>query len=250
MINTNISDIKNYIGVWDTVRNSPKGLELLRSGFAFTITKDDYSNWQEMEPKPDIIHVYLALNASSQLMFCLVDNITDAKGGKDEGAYKLGVNVFLKNFNNSLINSEPNGNEKIPDVVFSANSGVSEGAVLRKIMTWYLYGQQWFEAQKSITNLNNDTPVSEAGVVRVFSVPFSDLRSVFSKTVDSNITEAFVFFGIHQEIDPETGLKNYIELVLCNHILDISKTQSILEVFEDVSKPKPPFSGLEGYNLF
>lgn len=239
MSHTNLSEIKSNIRRWETVRNSLKGFELLRSGFAFVISQSDFLNWQKMKSKPDTLHVYLAVNSLDELTFYIVDNLTDEKGRNDEKAYEFGKNIFCKHFNNIIKPSGSSGIQSIPDMEFSDNSGISESVVLRKIMLWQLFGYQWFENE-----------ISKTGVVKAFSVPFSDLESIFSKSTDSTNTEAFLFFGIHQKNDPKTRLKNYIELVLCKHNLDISEKKSVLEIFEDVSKPKPPFSGLDGYNLF
>lgn len=252
MANITISEIKKNIQNWDVIRNSSAAFTLLNSGFGFNITKTEFLSWIKCDSDIQDIHIYLGLDSMNKLIFYLVDNITDKEGANDS-VYSVGKNLFIKNLSDINKGSGEHSNDYIPYLKISNKSGLDASIILQRVLTWQMYGLTWFEktrqnVSKPITNTNEVKNIGYSGIVKVFSLPFSDLTTIFSNEYEE--TEAYAFFGMsHNSLEPD-GFKNYLELIICNNVKKSREGEDIIEIFKDVTKPKPPFTITNEYNLF
>jgi len=257
--NKEVIKIKKSIKRWEKKRNKKIGLSYLTAGFGFRIDEAEYKKWGKINPNIEQINLYFGIDNNNKMVFYLVDSITDKLGKNNNlSAYKIEENVFIKNFEDS---SSINHNtiESIPNILFRNRNDPSPKQVLSRILSWQLYSKIWFDYQrksKFYQKIEGGDGSNDfyAGVAKCMTIPFSDLKGLFSSKPSPKWV--FVFFGLRKNTLAENPLeKDILELILCNDGAhkpddDSDGNQHGMEYLADVTMPRPPFSADSGYNLF
>ena len=226
-----ISQIKAAIAKWGEINDTVLGLDFLTSGIGFTITREEYKEWESLESsyneEINSIHLYLGI-WGTKFIFFLVDSLSDQRS-----EYESGKNLFVKDFCPSISTDSEAVFPSVPTVELSENDA------MKRFLRWALYSTDWFK--KNQTKFPTDSP---QGILKGMIIPFSDLKQIFN--VNTRIDSLFCFFGIRE--DNQYG--NVIELILCEQLAS-NETNKLFtpKLFMDVTKPVPPFSPT-GFNLF
>lgn len=227
-----VQKIKEAIKKWEQIKNTDIALNFLTSGIGFTITKEEYKLWLEVEQNADSIeniHLYIGI-VEFETTFFLVDSTTDKAQN-----YKVGKNLFIKGFTNNLAG---NPGDQIPDLQFSSPTSPNEinsEEAIKRLMKWYLYSQVWFK--------NNQ---ANKKVLSKMVIPFKDLKTLFRI---SDTDKIFAFFALRFDSDYK---EEVLELILVNEKKDKADSNAsnsaTVEHFADVTRPCPPFSATD-FNL-
>jgi hypothetical protein len=221
---TPLQQIKDDIADWNVVRTNPSTIELLTTGYGFTISKQEYLNWLQLDPAQ--VYCYLAIHEGS-LHFYLTDSVTDS-----EQTFIIGENLFRKAFYRIL---HPSQDQSLPEkhIFQFERLQLSSSVAERRIVHWMLTGKAWFESTI------NDPEASDQ-IARVFEIPFEDLTTLFSD-YDGEVT---CLLGLKTFMLGESEQVN-MELILSRSQTD----QSTAALFADVTRPCPPFGKKKEFNL-
>ena len=215
--------IRENISKWNSIRNEKNAISYLSSGSGFLITAEDFENWDLLAP--EFINCYLAVNGNNDFKIYLVDNLTD-----QEQDYKLNENIFEKNFQEYFDESFLNQKGTI-------NSNLTPIEADSRIATWVLCANAWVNHKQA---LRQEEVTAESGeMVQVFTLPFSDLRELFS---DENLASLKATFAL--KFEETEALSSYeIEIILAKtefQSKSLAEVSLVKETFADMSKGYPP----------
>jgi|GEM_PF-5657961 len=252
-----IQSIKAAIRKWDQIRNTDLALNFLTSGFGFHLTRAEFYNWSNIANVKNI-HLYIGI-VEFEIFYFLVDSETDKAGKSDTSVYKVGTNLFIKEFtenaNPGLVETAPS---KVPEISFcsdgnSNDNSLTEKEAMKRSLRWMLHSQSWFENGRSTAPSATINGQKFEGVLKAMKIPFSDLVILFENDTD----RIFAYPALRTdnmkdgEIVTDGSGQDVVnlELILCAHK---SKSETILtdvtEQFADVSMPIPPFKATD-FNL-
>ncbi|MEO2059750.1 MAG: hypothetical protein ABGW76_06690 [Mesonia sp.] len=215
--------VKENINRWNLTRNNKNAISYLTSGSGFLITAEDFKNWSHLDP--EFINCYLAIDKMNNFKIYLADNITD-----ENQEYLLGKNLFEKGFQEYFDESFLNQKGTI-------NSNLTPTEADSRIATWVLCANAWVNHKEA---LRQDERSAESGeMVPVFTIPFSDLRELFS---DKNLASLKATFALKFE-ETEAQSSYEIEIILAKtefQSKSLSEVSLVKETFADMSKGYPP----------
>jgi len=258
--------IKEEIQAWNKIRNSQKGFQFLQAGSGFTLSKEEFQQWNSSS---DYVHLYLA-NQNDALCFYLIDDYHD-----QAQEYILGQTIFKKQFihptitakqqpplvkqaNNLLIQFLQELNNRLQAASHSTleqqKQSLEEGCkkMLDQLHTplalsqfqqaiqnqidavipsfrWLMFSPQWFEELAQAEK-----------VVQAFKIPFQDFKFLFE---EHDSQEAFLFFGLKDT--PKEDFSTTIDVFLSQYDPNKKTSEEISFVLAnrtaDISTPCPPY---------
>ncbi|UTW64083.1 hypothetical protein KFE98_08075 [bacterium SCSIO 12741] len=247
-----IQTIKDNIQQWNEIRNTLVGFNFLTSGYGVEIEMDDFNRWEAIRTAAGIalgdfnIHLYIGIDDLG-IKFYLTDSHTDAAQSYVEG-HNLITKSYARGDDAQTANNFPISANKLRPL---KGSQVPIETAFESAFSWFLYSDNWFQQKQHEAQTAQD--VDQAGVVRVFTVPFDDITDIFQT---ANVSKAFLFYGIKNYTDAQGAVlyPNEIEMLLCN-IEDAQAYQSgqpvTTYIVQDLTTPSPPFSTIQQpFNLF
>ncbi len=231
---------------WNTERLTPNGLNLLSSGYGFTLLRHHYDKWNNILASNTghsletvfEIHCYLYLK-DEELSFLLVDSISDERED-----YRLDETVFIRSFGIKTHDPDPSDQmHAIPQV------NLTTDMYSTRAMRWIFYSKTWFHNKLlEVESSSHDL----GGPVRVFTIPYLDIDRIFSEmqSFETRTNVIFLFFGLKDFISDSGEAITDIELILSNLTISTENNEvNLFETFEDVTSPCPPFCREHGFNL-
>ncbi len=222
--------IKENIKKWNQIKKIDIAISFLTSGTGFTISRENYNVWKGIigeEDSNSTLNCYFGVDEFEMEVY-LIDSISDRdKNYSDE-------NLIEKELIKSIetITQNHKSNKKFSPITFKNVDNLSNKKAEQRILSWVLSSKEWFKSQ-----LNNyDLPT-------LITIPFNDLKQAFH--------------GTHQEIAVVFALKEFEQLERLDIELIIIKPDSPVQesttneyiAMYDVSKPRPPFTITDDYNL-
>ncbi len=240
-----IHQIKTNIAVWNRIRCTDLGKSFLTSVNYFSITYHDYTILKETRNgiPPKNIHCYFAIH-NGGLQFYLINDINDALLASFDGATEEIIQIEPKFDENSteicipripVSKTKPINEPPFTDQIDPADAHL-------RILAWNYWASNWYTSLKKQEKLDHN-------VLRVMTIPMEDLTRLFKNDNDSDgdpERSINVMFGL--KIFQDFGLN--MEFILDNRLhTDKVPLESGDQVFMDVSRPRPPFTISEDFNL-
>ena len=218
-----LKDVRFNIEKWNLIRNEKFSIRYLSSGNGFLISVEDFRNWEPLNP--EFINCYLAIDENEDFKIYLVDNISD-----ENQKYQLDENLFEKDFQEYF-------NEPLFDFKGTINSSLTPTKADHRIATWVLCANAWVNHKQSLRQ--NKLSVESGEMVQVFTLPFEDLKELFS---DENLESLKATFALKFE-ETETQSSYEIEIILAKtefQSRSLTEVSLVRETFADMSKGYPP----------
>ncbi|MBW2961906.1 hypothetical protein [Mesonia aestuariivivens] len=214
--------IKANIQRWNTIRNSEKSINYLTSGCGFSISLKDFNNWNYH--KPEFINCYLAIDEKDKFQLFLVDNLSDQKQNYSDG------NLIVKDFE-KFFPQNPKSNGHLINASLTTNEGD------QRITTWTLCAKDWVAHKQALRN--NKQTITQGEMVQVFTIPFSDLKDLFSDKSTESLKATFALKPFESE-----EIKSYeLEIILAKTEIEnksLTEVSLVRETFADMSIGYPP----------
>lgn len=204
-------DILGAINSWTSIISQPEQLLAnLNQGYSFIITRDQFDAWNSITGV-DTLHAYPAI-FNEVMSFVVVDNVTDA-------------NPTI-NYNNVFTCDYTYGKTDTVLANINGPSNITIQDALERIFRWLMNKNGWVR----------DAMTSRAGMFQGFTIPYSDLTSLFGSTVGNEI---YVLIGMKDD--------GTTDLILWSDTVSFLDPRSVA----DVSCPIPPFGsiGEAGFQL-
>lgn len=228
-----LQTIKMHIENWNRVRNDDAGLQYLTAGFGFEISRGDYVQLGNLSPN-STLNVYIGIGDEDETVFYILDADLDANSSATEETVLS--HLLTKKFTKENI-APDQGSQDIMDLLVNETEG------MKRAFKWFLFSNVWFRRKQTEYEEAPRGAKDQFGVVRVFSLPYIDLKNLFDDP-ERSFHSVFIFPGIKDLVDDGVD-KSHQEIELLVAGVDYSESDSEWHeldiMLEDVAIPKPPF---------